>query len=387
MKRLVAFIVMSLLSSFAFAGTLSLQDCRDTVENSKKEVRFPSALDESTTFTDMKCGSELYMGKPTYEFFYKITKLSQNQLNPDFQTAAKGTIFRDTCTQSFNNVSEFANRKYIYTDSRDEPIAVVLISSDECKDTPTARIAIKASEEAYQIQENRMQEKDYRLLARRAAKTNEALEILKREWDEADRLKKIADEPEIKKQGEAFANEAKRIGLIAAVVIKEENRRQKEIEAALVKKDDATCKSYGAKKGTQAYIQCRVSLVAGRQEAADRQKTIDVLEKKIETLQSQIQSQAVAQSQAQERERRLSAEQYASEQEFKNKQIELQQAQLQTLQQEAQSAREARKWQNVQKSLDAMGTVTPAAPSPFRSYRIDGRTYRCTDIGGQVNCR
>jgi hypothetical protein len=57
------------------------------------------------------------------------------------------------------------------------------------------------------------------------------------------------------------------------------------------------------------------------------------------------------------------------------------------LQQEAQSAREARKWQNVQKSLDAMGTVTPAAPSPFRSYRIDGRTYRCTDIGGQVNCR
>jgi hypothetical protein len=160
-----------------------------------------------------------------------------------------------------------------------------------------------------------------------------------------------------------------------------------ESEASFAKKDDAICKSYGAKKGTQAYIQCRVSLVVSRQEAADRQKTMDALEKKIETLQSQIQSQAVAQSQAQERDRRLSAEQYASEQEFKNKQIELQQAQLQTLQQEAQSAREARKWQNIQKSLDAMGTVTPAAPSPFSSYRIDGRTYRCTDIGGQVNCR
>ena len=166
-----------------------------------------------------------------------------------------------------------------------------------------------------------------------------------------------------------------------------EAKRQREVEDALVKKDDATCKSYGGKKGTQAYIQCRVSLVVSRQEAADRQKTMDALEKKIETLQSQIQSQAVAQSQAQERDRRLSAEQYASEQEFKNKQIELQQAQLQTLQQEAQSAREARKWQNIQKSLDAMGTVTPAAPSPFSSYRIDGRTYRCTDIGGQVNCR
>jgi hypothetical protein len=167
----------------------------------------------------------------------------------------------------------------------------------------------------------------------------------------------------------------------------DERKRQKDVEEALTKKDDATCKSYGAKKGTQAYIQCRVSLVASRQEAADRQKTMDALEKKIETLQSQIQSQAAAQSQAQERDRRLSAEQYASEQEFKNKQIELQQAQLRTLQQEAQSAREARKWQNIQKSLDAMGTVTPAAPSPFSSYRIDGQTYRCTDIGGQVNCR
>ena len=162
-----------------------------------------------------------------------------------------------------------------------------------------------------------------------------------------------------------------------------------ESEAALAKKDDATCKSYGAKKGSQAYIQCRVSLLVSRQEAADRQKTIDVLEKKIEALQSQMQSQASAQSEARERDRRLSAEQYASEQDFKNKQIQLQQEQLQTLQQEAQSARSARKWQNIQRTLDAMGTVTPAKPSssPFSSYRIDGKTYNCTDIGGQVNCR
>ena len=213
-------------------------------------------------------------------------------------------------------------------------------------------------------------------------------------------LKREADDAIVKdaaKQEEANLRQAKESMRQQEAKIAEEKRqkesdmleakRQREVEDALVKKDDATCKSYGGKKGTQAYIQCRVSLVASRQEAADRQKTMDALEKKIETLQSQIQSQAVAQSQAQERDRRLSAEQYASEQEFKNKQIELQQAQLRTLQQEAQSAREARKWQNIQKSLDAMGTVTPAAPSPFSSYRIDGRTYRCTDIGGQVNCR
>ena len=197
--------------------------------------------------------------------------------------------------------------------------------------------------------------------------------------DKALRDERIKEDAEYQR----LAGEAKRQKEAEAL----EAKRQKEAEDAIVKKDDATCKSYGAKKGTQAYIQCRVSLVVSRQETADRQKTIDVLEKKIEALQSQMQSQAAAQSEARDRDQRISAKQYASEQEFKNKQIQLQQEQLQTLQQEAQAAREARRWQNIQKSLDAMGTVTPAAPSPFSSYRIDGRTYRCTDIGGQVNCR
>ena len=171
--------------------------------------------------------------------------------------------------------------------------------------------------------------------------------------------------------------------------LEDERKRQKDIEEALTKKDDATCKSYGAKKGTQAYIQCRVSLVVSRQETADRQKTIDVLEKKIEALQSQMQSQAAAQSEARDRDQRISAKQYASEQEFKNKQIQLQQEQLQTLQQEAQAAREARRWQNIQKSLDAMGAVTPAKPSSplFGSYRIDGQTVNCNNVGGFLNCR
>jgi chromosome segregation ATPase len=370
MKRVLAFVAISLLNcSIASAGTLTLQDCREAVANSKKEVKFPSKLDEFTEFTDMKCGSELYMGKPTYEYFYKITTATKNQLRPDFQKAAKAAIFRDTCTQSFNSLSEFANRKYIYIDSKGEKVTEVFISSDECTETPAARLAIKASTET---QENRTREKVSGLMAR--------------DWAEVDRVKK-ANEIDEEKQKERFASEPKQTGLIAAVAIKEESQIQKEVENALAKKDDATCKSYGGKKGSQAYIQCRVSLVVSRQEAADRQKTMDSLEKKIETLQSQIQSQAAAQSQAQERDRRLSAEQYASEQEFKNKQIQLQQEQLQTLQQEAQSARSARKWQNIQKSLDAMGTVTPAAPSPFSSYRIDGRTYRCSDIGGQVNCR
>lgn len=372
MKRLVAFIAISLLSIIANAGGLALQDCKEAVANSKKEVKFPSTVDETTKFTDMKCGIELYKGKPTYEFYYKTSQATSYQLNPDFQKIMKSAIFDDTCIKRFNSISEIANRKYIYSNSKGEVTTEVLISSDECMNTPTAHLAIKISAELEEIRER---EKVRGLLGM---------------WDEADyiRQKEKVFElqkqlQQLQKQKEGFASEAIQTGLIVADAIKDETKRQ----SALVKKDDATCKSYGGKKGTQAYIQCRVSLVASRQEAADRQQTMDALEKKIETLQSQIKSQALAQSEAQERDRMLSAEQYASEQEFKNKQIELQQAQLRTLQQEAQSAREARKWQNIQRSLDAMGAVTPVTPSPFSSYRIDGRTYRCTDIGGQVNCR
>lgn len=154
-----------------------------------------------------------------------------------------------------------------------------------------------------------------------------------------------------------------------------------ESEASFAKKDDATCKSYGAKKGSQAYIQCRVSLVASRQEAADRQKTMDVLEKKIETLQSQIQSQAAAQSEAQERDLRLSAEQYASEQEFKNKQIELQQEQLRALQLQQAQAREAARWEAIRKLNDPAQWNQKAPPLPTVPRRLN-----CQTIGSNTTC-
>ena len=145
----------------------------------------------------------------------------------------------------------------------------------------------------------------------------------------------------------------------------DERKRQKDVEEALTKKDDATCKSYGAKKGSPAYVQCRSTQVANRQEAADRQKTIDALEKRIDILQSQIQSQSEARSQDQ----RLSSEQSASDQEFKNKQLELQQEQLRILQQQQSEASEAARWEAIRQ----LNTVP--------------RTLNCQTIGSNTRCQ
>ena len=151
MKRLVALLAISLLSSIANAGSLTLQDCKEAVDNSKKEVKFPSTLDELTEFTDMKCGAELYLGKPTYEYYYKTIKATRSQLRADFQSIAKTTIFNDTCIKNFNSLSEYANRKYIYTDSNNERITEVLISSDECMQTPAGRLAVKVNAQPAQL--------------------------------------------------------------------------------------------------------------------------------------------------------------------------------------------------------------------------------------------
>jgi len=257
MKRLVAFIAISLLSSIANAAPLTWQDCKDAVPNSKKEVKVPSTLVETSESCDA-------------------------MLNKDISTRYRNVLAQE-------------------------------------------------------------------------------------------KLKQEAESIKINKQKE-----------IESQLVIDGLKNQKEIEAALVKKDDATCKSYGAKKGSPAYVQCRSTQVANRQEAADRQKTIDVLEKKIEALQSQMQSQASAQSAARERDQRISAEQYASEQEFKNKQIQLQQEQLRTLQQQQAQAREAARWEAIRQMNDPAqwNQKAPPLPQPVTPHR-----YNCYPNGAYTTCQ
>ena len=75
---------------------------------------------------------------------------------------------------------------------------------------------------------------------------------------------------------------------------KAENARPKKVpedDVITAKADDATCKSYGAKFGSPAYVQCRIQLSSQRAEALERQKNIDFFEAKIEVLQRQLNSQ------------------------------------------------------------------------------------------------
>lgn len=52
--------------------------------------------------------------------------------------------------------------------------------------------------------------------------------------------------------------------------IKASEQRAKSAEFAQKEEDDAACKSYGAKAGSQAYVACRMQLVKDRKEEADR---------------------------------------------------------------------------------------------------------------------
>ena len=325
LKRLLSFVAISLLScGFVSAGTLTLQDCKEAVVNSKKEHKLPFMVGDFTQVSDLQCGTATYLGKPTYEYYIKIINAT---LELDFEKSVKENIFNETCVKNFDPLSEYANRKYIYFDSNNVKITEVFISSDECMGTPAGRLATKANkldsknnpeitQAQYLEQLNNYRDTDSKRLADEAEKRQKAKQ-------EEDNLR--------------LANEAKRQKEIEML----EAKQQKEVEVALVKKDDITCKSYGAKKGSPAYVQCRSTQVANRQEAADRQKTIDALEKRINILQSQIKSQSEAQSAERDKEQRMSAEQAASDQEFKNKQIELQKAQLRVLQQQQAQAREA----------------------------------------------
>ena len=210
---------------------------------------------------------------------------------------------------------------------------------------------------------------------------------LKREADDAivkDAAKQeeanLRQAKELMRQKEAKIAEAKQQKDVELL----EAKHQKDIEDALAKKDDATCKSYGAKKGSPAYVQCRSTQVANRQEAIDRQKTIDALEKRINILQTQIQSQSDAQYQSRERDQKLSAEQAARDQELKNRQIELEQAQLQSLQEQQKQAREAARWEAIRQLNDPTRWNQKAPPLP---QPATPRRYNCTTNGAYTTCQ
>lgn len=151
----------------------------------------------------------------------------------------------------------------------------------------------------------------------------------------------------------------------------EKLRVDEEVSAA----DDKTCKSYGAEKGSQAYVMCRVQLVNNRRESAEREASIKALEARIELLQSEISQRKVTQDQ---RDREQQA--------LREQELALQQAQLQE-QRRQTKIRESQMWFNLANTLGQPTQGAPAPASPFSTYNIKGRTYNCTTTGSLTNCR
>lgn len=127
------------------------------------------------------------------------------------------------------------------------------------------------------VQNAQKSQKEYEDSVNRAAEANEK---------EAQKLRS-ARQAEIKLENDKKNAEIQKRENNEMLLAKRNSEEQKEQS----KSDDTTCKSYGAKFGSAVYVQCRTQLASQRKENTDRQNTIEVLEKKIDALQTQLNTQ------------------------------------------------------------------------------------------------
>lgn len=95
-------------------------------------------------------------------------------------------------------------------------------------------------------------------------------------------LKKKEEEERLIKEAADLEKERR-----AALIEQEAIRSKIEAESHAIE-DDATCKSFGAKPGSQPYVLCRAKVAASRQEAIDRQRANIALEKKVDALRNKV---------------------------------------------------------------------------------------------------
>jgi hypothetical protein len=106
---------------------------------------------------------------------------------------------------------------------------------------------------------------------------------------EEKKQRQIAGDLKLKEEREKTAQELEALEKerTAALLLQEEKKKKAE-EESVAKEDDMTCKSFGAKPGTQPYVLCRAKVAAGRQEVIDRQRANIALEKKVDALRNKV---------------------------------------------------------------------------------------------------
>jgi len=135
--------------------------------------------------------------------------------------------------------------------------------------------------------------------------------------------------------------------------------------------DDKTCKSYGAKRGSQAYVQCRLTLKARKEDA----------------LAAQARAEAFAEDQRQLAQRRLDAEQQARNVEATAQRAA---ADAQTrLLEEDRRRRQGEALLGLSAALLGGGGNGAGVTDQTRgthTYIMNGRTVTCTTAGTVTNC-
>ena len=223
----------------------------------------------------------------------------------------------------------------------------------------------KSNAEKLAFQESTYKENEIKALQDRDRKNAEYL--VQRNLENENRAKELAQQAEVDRKLEQQKQ------LAAAKVITDMEKFQASI-------DDKTCKSYGAKFSTPAYVQCRAYLVASRQEAAERKKELADLQEKVNLLQSQLE----------DRDRRYS-NQSANESEYRAREVAAQESELKAIQsiQKQQKAAanmdQAAKWFEFAAKLTSPGYSQPS--SNIQNFNINGRMINCTYIGNVYNCR
>ena len=214
------------------------------------------------------------------------------------------------------------------------------------------------------IEEKLKAEEEVKLRLTKAREVDENKERIAKELRESERVK---SETKIALENERIAKEAA-----------QENERKKNEADKLAKEDDETCKSYGAKVGSQPYITCRIALNNARNENIERERNRQQLEARFNELQKQIANsnyERTVESARREEERRK--ESALIQQQLAEDRVQREKAES--------SARSQRAFDMAAKLLQPTPGVPPSQ-SPFQTLILPGRVINCTTVGNIMNC-
>lgn len=309
MKKLI--ILLALLSPFVYAngfetiGTVRESDIYRNITDTKELQGRLQLLIMNSSETN---GRKIY-NAPTYEVIINgksIAKISQNTSDIAFQNGIfkflrldlptgkytaqirQNTLFNSGVKKDFDFIiQEGKSLPIIFENfelSKLDRIPIVIgnnLSAKAEAEIDSVAYGLLVEEASKDAIGFNSQVQNYRLEAEkaRAAKAEEDKKIAAQWYKERDeRLKRIEEE----KQKALIAEEEKK-----KIAEAEKEAQAKQAIETINKEDDATCKSFGAKFGTEPYVACRLALKKARDEQREREITNAKMRENLEEIKQQ----------------------------------------------------------------------------------------------------